>query len=185
MFQRMTITAALLLTAAGMAACQTSEKAATTVQSAAQAQTTPSLSTTDANFINTVGMGGHAEVKFGELAQSRARRTEVRNFAAQMVNDHTAAGNELAALARLKQMTPPDDMDLNHKAAYDRLENTYGTEFDRVYMEGQVEDHTAVLAAFQDEVNNGSDADVQAFARKHLPAIQHHLEMARQLAGQQ
>ena len=29
-----------------------------------------------------------------------------------MVSDHTAAGNELAALAQLKQMTPPDEMDL-------------------------------------------------------------------------
>jgi putative membrane protein len=185
MFRRLTITAALLLTAAGLAACQSSQKAATTVQSAAQAQTTPSLSTTDANFINTVGMGGHAEVKFGEVAQNRARRTDVRAFAAQMVSDHTAAGNELAALAQLKQMTPPDDMDLNHKAKYDQLSKTYGTEFDRVYMEGQVEDHTAVLAAFQNEITNGSDADVKAFAQKYLPTIQHHLDMARQLAGQQ
>jgi putative membrane protein len=184
MFRRIALTAALLVTAAGMAACQSSEKAATAVQSATQAQLTPTLSTTDANFINTVGMGGHAEVKFGELAQSRATRADVRAFAAQMVSDHTAAGNELSALARQKQMTPPDDMDLNHRAKYDQLSNTYGTEFDRVYMEGQVEDHTATVAAFQNEITNGSDADVKAFAQKYLPTIQHHLEMARQLAGQ-
>jgi putative membrane protein len=47
-----------------------------------------------------------------------------------------------------------------------------------------VQDHTAVVAAFQDEITNGTDADVKAFAQKHLPAIQHHLEMARQLAAQ-
>src|SRR5688572_22340557 len=164
MFRRIALMAALVLTAVGMAACQTTEKAATTVQSATQAQMTPTLSTTDANFINTVGMGGHAEVQFGQLAQSRARRADVRAFAAQMVSDHTAAGNELSTLAQQKQMTPPAEMDLNHKAKHDQLSNTYGTEFDRVYIEGQVEDHTAVLAAFQNEITNGSDADVKAFA---------------------
>jgi putative membrane protein len=185
MFRRIAITAALLLTAVGMAACQSSEKAATKVQSAAQAQATPSLSTTDANFINTVGMGGHAEVQFGQLAQSKAIRTEVRAFAAQMVSDHTAAGNELATLAQSKQMTPPSEMDLNHKAKYDQLSKIVGTEFDRVYMEGQMQDHTAVVAAFQEEITNGTDADVKAFAQKYLPTVQHHLDMARQLAGQQ
>ena len=184
MSRRLALTAALLISAVGIAACQSSEKAATAVQSAAQAQATPSLSTTDANFINTVGMGGHAEVQFGRLAQTQAARTNVRAFAAQMVSDHTAAGNELAALAQQKQMTPPDDMDLNHKAAYDRLSKTSGSEFDRVYIEGQVQDHTAVVNAFQNEISNGSDADVKAFARKHLPTIQHHLEMARQLQAQ-
>jgi putative membrane protein len=81
-------------------------------------------------------------------------------------------------------MTPPSEMDLTHKAKYDQLKNTYGTEFDRVYIQGQVDDHTAVVNAFQNEITNGSDADLKAFAQKHLPTIQHHLEMARQLAAQ-
>jgi putative membrane protein len=184
MSRRLALTAALFAATVGLAACESSEKAATGVQSAAQAQMTPSLSTTDANFINTVGAGGHAEVQFGQLAQTQATRTNVRAFAAQMVSDHTAAGNELASLAQLKQMTPPADMDLNHKAKYDQLSKIAGGEFDRVYIQGQVEDHTAVVNAFQNEITNGTDSDVKAFAQKHLPTIQHHLEMARQLAAQ-
>jgi putative membrane protein len=177
-------TAALFVAAIGLAACQSSEKAATGVQSAAQAQMTPSLSTTDANFINTVGAGGHAEIAFGQVAQSQATRTDVRAFAAQMVSDHTTAGNELTTLAQNKKMTPPADMDLVHKSKFDQLKNTYGSEFDRVYMQGQVEDHTAVVNAFQNEISNGSDADLKAFAQKYLPTVQHHLEMARQIAAQ-
>jgi putative membrane protein len=184
MSRRLAFTAAAFLAAVGLAACQSSEKAATVVQSTAQAQMTPSLSTTDANFVNTVGMGGHAEVQFGQVAQAQATRTEVRAFAAQMVSDHTAAGNELAALAQQKQMTPPSDMDLNHKAKYDQLSKISGSEFDRVYIQGQVEDHTAVVNAFQTEITSGTDADVKAFAQKYLPTVQHHLEMARVLQAQ-
>ncbi len=182
--RHLAITAALLLAAVGIAACESSQKAVTTVQSATQAQMTPTLSTTDANFINTVGAGGHAEVAFGRLAEGRATRTEVRAFAAQMVSDHTAAGNELSALAQRKEMTPPAEMDLAHQTKYDQVEDIYGREFDRVYIEGQVEAHTATVNAFQDEITNGTDADVKAFAQKHLPTIQHHLEMARQLQAQ-
>jgi putative membrane protein len=176
--------AAVLFAAFGVSACQTSEKAANTVQSAAQAQATPSLSTTDASFINAIGKGGIAETELGRLAQSHATRAEVRDFGAQMVADHTKAGNELATLAQGKRMTPPADMDLNHKAIYDRLSATSGTEFDRAYMETQVQDHTAVVSAFEDEITNGSDADVKAFAQKYLPVVQHHLDVARTVAAQ-
>jgi len=183
MSRRIAFAAALIAATLGISACQTSEKAANTTQSAAQAQMTPTLSTTDATFINAVGKGGIAEVKFGGVAQTQATRTDIRSFATQMVTDHTAANQELIALAQSKQMTPPDNMDLAHQAAYDRLSKTAGSEFDRVYIQGQVEDHTAVVAAFQDEITNGTDADVKAFAQKHLATIQHHLEMARQLAA--
>jgi len=183
MSRRLVFAAALIAATIGVSACQTSEKAANTTQSAAQAQMTPTLSTTDATFINAVGKAGIAEVKFGEVAQTQATRTAVRAFGAQMVTDHTAANQELIALAESKQMTPPDNMDLTHQAAHDRLSDISGSEFDRVYIQGQVEDHTAVVAAFQDEITNGSDADVKAFAQKHIEAIQHHLEEARRLAG--
>jgi len=183
MSRRLVFAAALLVAAGGIAACETSEKAATWVQSATQAQMTPTLSTTDATFINTVGAAGIAEVKFGDLARNQATKSEVRSFAAQMVTDHTTANQELVALAEQKQMTPPSDMDLNHKAMYDRLSSTSGAEFDRAYMEAQVQDHTAAVSAFQDEITNGSDADVKAFAQKYLPIVQHHLEMARTTAS--
>ena len=176
--------AAALLAAAFAAGCQSSQKAATTVESAAQAQTTPSLSTTDATFINTVGGGGIAEVKFGQLAQSRATRGDIRQFAAQMVTDHSAANQELTTLAQGKKMTPPTDMDLTHRRLYDKLSAMTGTAFDQTYMESQVQDHTAVVAAFQNEISNGSDPDIKAFAQKHLPTIQHHLDMARTIAAQ-
>jgi len=183
MSRRLVLAAAVLVAAIGAAACQTSEKAANTVQSAAQAQATPSLSTTDASFLNAIGKAGIAETELGRLAQSHATRRDVRDFGAAMIDDHTKAGNELAVLAQSKRMTPPSDMDLNHKAIYDRLSSTSGAEFDRAYMEAQVQDHTAAVSAFQDEITNGSDADVKAFAQKYLPIVQHHLEMARTTAS--
>ena len=175
---RLTFIGAALLALAG---CQSTQQAATTVQSAAQAQTTPTLSTTDATFINMAGTSGLAEVQLGELAQTRASNPAVRRFAAQMVADHTQANQRLAALARAKQMTPPSSTDTLHTQAYQQLQNTRGRDFDKLYMDGQVQDHQMVVQAFQNEAQNGTDPDVRAFAQQNLPVMQQHLETAQRL----
>lgn len=164
-----------------LAGCQSAQRAATTVQSAAQAQTTPTLSTTDATFINMAGTSGLAEVQLGELAQTKASNPSVRRFAAQMVADHTQANQRLAALAQAKQMTPPSSMDTLHTQVYQQLQNTRGQDFDKLYMDGQVRDHQMVVQAFQNEAQNGTDPEVRAFAQRNLPMMQHHLEMAQRL----
>jgi putative membrane protein len=177
------ITGLMLLAALGLAACQESEQAATTAKSAVQAQSTATLSTTDATFINTVGMGGNAEVTFGQLAQSKATRADIRQFAGQMVTDHGAANQKLIALAQQKGMTAPSGMDTMHQQLYAQLQGMTGTAFDDAYMKGQVQDHEATVQALQTEIQNGSDADVKAFAQEVLPTVQHHLDMAHSITG--
>jgi putative membrane protein len=168
----------------GLVACEATEHAATTVQSAAQAQTTATLSTTDATFINEAGSGGIAEVTFGQLAQTKADSDAVRQFAAKMVTDHTATNQKLLTLAESKEMTPPSSMDTTHDQLYKQLQGLSGPAFDHAYMSSQVQDHEAAVQAFQNEAANGSDADVRNLAQQTLPTLQQHLEMARSLAGQ-
>lgn len=180
---RTTFRYALLAAAAllPLAACQSAEQAATTVQSAAQAQVTPTLSTTDATFINTVGQAGVEEVQFGQLAQTKAASPAIRRFARQMVAQHTTANQQLMALGQSKQLTPPTDMDTMHTQMFSDLQGLRGRAFDKRYMDGQVQDHQAVVAAFQTEAQNGTDADVKAWAAQNLPMMQQHLSMAQRL----
>lgn len=178
--------AALIAGAAllSLAACsQRAENAATTVQSAAQAQTTPTLSTTDATFINMAGTSGIEEMTFGQLAQTKASSAAVRRFAQQMVTDHTMVNQQLMALAQRKQMTPPSSMDMRHEQLLQQLQGMKGRAFDRAYIEGQVQDHQMAVQAFQTEAQSGTDPEVRAFAQQYLPALQQHLQMAQTLAG--
>jgi putative membrane protein len=168
----------------GLVACEETEHAATTVQSAAQAQSTATLSTSDATFINLAGQSGIAEVRFGQLAQTKASSDAVRQFAAKMVTDHTAANQQLVALAQAKEMTPPDSMDMTHEQLYKQLQGMSGPAFDQAYMKSQVQDHQDAVQTFENEVATGSDAEVRNFAQQTLPTLQQHLEMARGLAGQ-
>ena len=161
--------------------CQQTEKAATDVKSAAQAQTNPTLSTSDVTFINTAATAGVEEVQFGDLAKTKATTPAIRSFASQMVKDHTAANEKLTALATSKQLTPPTSMDTTHDNAYDALKSSKGRAFNKAYMDGQVQDHMQVVQAFKDEAQNGTDPDVKAFAQQLVPTLEHHLALAQRL----
>jgi putative membrane protein len=175
----LTLGAALL----GLAGCQRAETAATTVQSAAEAQVNPTLSTTDATFINMAATSGVDEVTFGQLAHTRASNPAVRRFAEQMVADHNVANQELVGLAQAKQMTPPTSMDRAHDQLYQQLQTMHGRAFDRAYMDGQVKDHQMAVETFRTEAQNGTDPQVRSFAQQNLPLMQRHLDMAQKLAG--
>jgi putative membrane protein len=165
-----------------LAGCQRAEQAATTVQSAAQAQTTPTLSTTDATFLNLAGTSGIEEVNFGQVAASKASSPAVRRFAQDMVTSHTKLNQQLVALAKAKQMTPPSSMDMQHDQMLSTLQGQRGSAFDRAYMTGQVNDHQMSIEAYQTEISNGTDPDVKSFAQQGLPILQQHLAMAQKLA---
>jgi putative membrane protein len=180
-------TSNLLLAAAvaavPLAGCATAEKATTTAQAAVQAQTNPTLSTTDADFIDTVARAGTEEVQFGELAEKRAGTRADRAFAAHMVQAHTALNQQLMQLAASKQITPPTSMDEMHTSMFSQLQGLHGRAFDRMYLNGQATDHQAVLQAFQNEAQNGTDPQVKAFAAQYAPEIQSHLTMVEKLGG--
>jgi putative membrane protein len=177
--RRLPLLAAVILLP--LAGCATSEKAVTAVQSAVQAQTTPTLSTSDTTFLNTAGRAGAEEVMFGKLAQTKATTAADRRFAGTMVMQHTALNQQLVQLAQSKGITPPSDPDTAHQMAYDQLQKLHGRAFDKAYLDGQVQDHQAVVAAFQTEAQDGTDPDIKAFAAKNQQEMQQHLAMAQRL----
>lgn len=139
---------------------------------------------TDVNgFITRAAEGGMAEIEAGKLAVSKAQNPEVKQFAQQMIADHTRANNELKPLAGKKNVTLPTDLDPMHKAMAQKLSGLSGAEFDREYMRGQVEDHERTVALFQAQADNGTDAEAKALAAKTLPNLKMHLEMARKISG--
>jgi putative membrane protein len=173
---------ALTLAVLPLMACSQTEKAATTAQSAVQAQMNPTLSTSDATFINTAAAGGAAEVQFGQLAAQKGGTAAVRRFGQQMVDDHGKIDQELMQLAQQKKISPSTGMDATHQASYDDLQKLRGRAFDRQYLQGQLQDHQATVRAFEQEAQSGTDPDVKAFATRNLPTIQRHLDELQKMS---
>jgi putative membrane protein len=161
----------------GRSAANTAEKAmnsagnaVNSVSNAVSGMTTSSPE----SFMKDAAQGGMAEVEMGKLASQKSQNPEIKKFGQMMVTDHTAAGNDLKALAAKKNITLPNDTG-SHKSTIDSLSKESGADFDKAYVKEMVSDHESDLKEFQKQAQNSSDPDVKAFAAKVVTVIQKHL----------
>ena len=137
----------------------------------------------DKMFATKAAQGGMAEVMTSALALQKTHNSQVHAVAHRMVKEHTAANEELKAVAEHKGMALPKQTDPMHKAAYAKLSRLSGAAFDRAYMAGQEKDHAATIKLFEKEIAKGQDKDLSAFAVKNLPAIEDHTKMIFQVGS--
>lgn len=170
-----------------LAGCQTprspNDATATDQTALQQAQAVPSLSITDAYFIDRATRGGLAEAQAGILAEHSAGTAPVRRFAARMVADHTRLNQELQAIAMRKRISLPTTPSDVQERALSGLQGLSGAVFDRQYLDQQVLMHVQAISLYREEAQAGSDPDVKEFAARALPELQQHLQMAEQLGG--
>lgn len=142
------------------------------------------LSALDQAFVMDAAHGGMAEVRLGQLALQKSTNPEVKRFAQQMIQEHSAANEELMRIVSQKGMRAPSDAGPKYEAAMMRLMQLSGAEFDRAYLaEAGVNSHLESAAVYQRQVAMGQDPDLKAFAAKILPRVQGHLAMASQMTG--
>lgn len=155
------------------------------IGSAAAQQPAPAggrVSSSDAGFLEQAAQNGHAEVEASKLALEKSRNADVRSFAEKMVAEHTKMHHELGDLAGRKGVKLPDGPSLVQKAQAKMLSGKEGAEFDRDYAAKiGVRAHEETVELFRKASSDTRDADVQALARKSLPALQQHLQLARDL----
>src|SRR5512140_2446637 len=92
----------------------------------------------DDQFATKAAQAGLAEVELGRLASQKAQSPEVKQFAEQMVNDHTQANQQLKQAAA--GMNIPESLDPEHQALKDKLSGLSGNDFDREYIKAQLKD---------------------------------------------
>lgn len=136
----------------------------------------------DASFYKKAAEGGLAEVDLGNLVQQKSNDQAVKDFAAMMVKDHTAANDKLKALADSKNIKLPTHPSVAQKAMKTKLDVEKGKTFDHAYIKGMIADHKKDIKEFQTEANSGQDPEAKAFAAATLPTLQSHLSKIEQIA---
>ena len=133
----------------------------------------------DAKFVQQAAGGGMAEVELGKLAQQKAMRDEVKQFATRMVDDHSKANDELAKIAGRNGIEIPSQVDDSTRKELDKLQGLTGPDFDREYMNLMVKDHRKDLREFRHEAKSHSGSDAQQFAGRTVPVLLEHLREAQ------
>ena len=132
------------------------------------------LSAEEQQFIKKAAAGGLAEVKLSELAENRASDPKVKDFAKQMVTDHTQANNELKPIAESNKIPVPTKLTGEHEATYNHLEKLSGAKFDAAYIKVMVSDHDKTVSAFEEASSKVQDPTLKTFIEKTLPVLRQH-----------
>ena len=131
-------------------------------------------------FAQQASAGDQFEIRSSQMALMRSSNPEIRQFAQQMIDAHTATSATLAARAPLLlpaaltgTLNPRDNQMLVQLAA--------SSNFDRDYAAMQVAAHREAIGLFSNYARSGQDENLRSFAAQTLPHIRQHLAMARAL----
>ena len=127
-------------------------------------------------------MGGMVEVKLAKLAQSKSQNAVIKRFADRMLLDHGKANAELARIAKSKGFDVPTSLNSPDEGMVAQAAAKSGKEFDDWYSSHMLVEHEKAVALFESATQT-PDADLAAFARKTLPTLKEHQQMAQALPG--
>ncbi|MET0625291.1 MAG: DUF4142 domain-containing protein, partial [Pyrinomonadaceae bacterium] len=128
------------------------------------------MSSADQKFMMMAATGGMAEVEMARLALEKSSNDAVKTYAQKMIDDHTAANNELMQVASMKGVMLPTQPDAKQMAMMMKMQKLSGMEFDMMYVkEAGVKGHESMEKLFMKESMGGKDMDAKAFAAKTLP----------------
>jgi predicted outer membrane protein len=141
-----------------------------------------SLGRSDQKMVKDMAMANMAEIEASRMAQTKSQSEQVKNFAQQMIDDHTKALNEVQQLAQAKGVTLPTELDRTHKRQAQRLSALSGTAFDKAYMnQAGLADHKKTHALLTQAQARAKDPDVKALAARTMPIVDQHLNSAQQM----
>lgn len=124
---------------------------------------------------------GLGEILLSTLAVQRATDSGVKQYAQDMINDHTNANTVIANLADARDRFLPVEPSAETALAFMDIAPLTGAEFDRAYMDTNVAVHQKAVALFTDRAQNETDDALRTFAAQTLPVLTEHLQEATAL----
>jgi putative membrane protein len=144
----------------------------------------------DAQIAAVVVAANQAEIDTAKVASTRATNADVKELAATMTRDHTAANQKAKQLVgKLKLKPQPSEASRSltqaDKKTIAELKKLKGAEFDKAYVDHEVAFHQQVLDDIDSTLlPNAKDPELRGLLEKVKPGVQAHLDHAKQLQSQ-
>jgi|GEM_PF-693349 len=144
---------------------------------------------TDADIVAYLVAADSGEIVAGKLASTKATNPSVKAFAQKMVSDHGTMLDQTVALAKKDNIsyataTNGDIGDLrsdSKDALQDLTDKTAGNDWDKDYVDKQVDAHQSVIDHVNDFTQKAQDPQLATMLRQALPKLQGHLDAAKAL----
>lgn len=144
-------------------------------------------SSVDQQFVTSAVNANDAEIDQAQAELTGTSDPGVKMYAQRIINDHSTANSQLAAIAQslnlnfpkshIAQSSEGDNATPPPAAAGPNPKSPMSP---KSYMSEQVTDHQQAIALFENEAHNGSSASLRTYAAETLPALKAHLTMAQQ-----
>jgi putative membrane protein len=139
---------------------------------------------TDANILALLDEANAADSSEGAIAATKGTSAAVRNFGKQMISDHHKMRVQGEALAKKLKVTPTppadDNIPSDAQKETDNLNSTAkGKDFDKAYIDGQVNDHMKVLDLVVKAMGQAQSTELKNLIQKATPTVQSHLDKAQ------
>lgn len=145
----------------------------------------PQAGPSDPQIVGIVLAADDIDINYGKIALSKSKDKSVREFAQQMVTDHSAVQksvNELAAKLGVTAQDSDTSNGLKAKAQEitAKLKSLKGREFDRFYIDNEVVYHKLVTDAVSGVlIPSAKNEELKAALESAQPLFLGHLEHAR------
>ena len=165
------------------------------------------MAMTDDKVLRHLHHANMEEIKAGQMAQSKASSSGVKDYARTLVQDHQQADKQVLAMADkmhvdMKKNMEMGDMDHSkmdhskmdhsqmsgmdqdkmkqHQAKMDEMQKLSGKEFDRAFLSMMVDGHDHVIKMVNTAQSNAK-GDLKAMLDHMLPTLERHKQMAQDL----
>lgn len=142
---------------------------------------------TDPQIVGIVVAANQIDIDHGKLAISKSKNKEVKDFAQQMVTDHSALQKSVSDLGAKLSVTPEDSdtskaLKSQAQDTDNKLKSLKGKAFDKAYIDNEVAYHKQVIdAAGSTLIPNAQNAELKSALQGAAPLFQGHLEHAQKV----
>lgn len=144
---------------------------------------------TDPQIAHIAYAAGQLDIEAAKQALAKSKNKEVRDFADQMVLDHTEVNKQALALVKKLKVKPEDNdtsRSLTKQAAAkrDELAKLNDGAFDKAYVANEVAYHNTVNAALESTlIPSASDPELKSLLQTGLKIFQGHQQHAEHVAA--
>ena len=142
----------------------------------------------DAQIAHIAYTAGQIDIKAAQLALQKSKNKEVRDFAENMVRDHTAVNDQALALVKKLNVTPQDNdtskaLTKQADAKQAELAKLDGAAFDKAYADNEVAYHKTVDKALETVlIPDASNPELKDLLTTGLKIFQGHEQHAEHVA---
>jgi putative membrane protein len=142
---------------------------------------TPANETAAPTFVEQAAMGDMFEIEAAKIAQARSANPEVKAFAAMMTDAHAKTTAALKTAAALGGVALPAAMSDDQQKKLDDLSKAEAKDFDKAYVDGQIDAHQTMLNLMSRYANDGAFGPLKTLAVETMGGVQAHLDSAKSL----